>query len=151
MKDFRDSLTPETSPSREMVGKHFASGDLVRGAKMCARMGAHIEDFPTELRRGMRKLLFKKQPGYLLSFLYQYRVDIGFDIEFLLNKMLEFGDIETNFLVQVHRFQYADSFQPAIERAIQRLLDKGLVGPATAWKRKMSEIHGFDPININTR
>jgi len=147
MQDFRESLRPVVSPSRESVSEYLACGDLVRAVKMCMRTGFDIKDFPNDIQLGVRRLLRENQPGYILSFIYKYKIDVKYSIDFLLNKMLEVGDNETNFLKQVHRFRYGNLFQLEVEQAIQRLIKKGQTGSAGAWKRKMREVQGIEPLN----
>jgi hypothetical protein len=148
MRDFRKFIRPDPGPSYESVAVLFASGDLIRGAKQCARVRAEFSDFTAEIREGAKLLLYRGQAGYILSFIRKYRVDTGFDIAFLLGKMLESGDNETNFLKHVHQFRHESLFRTAVGEAILCLREKKQNGSASAWERKMSEIRGLEPIDF---
>lgn len=137
-KDFRPKLQQKDStPSatREEIARRFRKGELLKAAKLCARLGFPLSAFQASIEVGARKLYHAHQAGLVLSFMHDTGVSVGVETLPLLKAMFEVKDYH-GFLKQAHRFKVFAGIEREIDDAIEKLIDKKQVTDAEAWRRK---------------
>ena len=137
-KDFRPKLQQKDStPSatREEIDRRFRKGELLKAAKLCARLGFPLSDFQASIEAVARRLYHAHQAGLVLSFVHDTGVSVGIETLTLLKAMFEVKDYH-GFLKQTHRFKIFAGVEHEIDDAIEKLIDKKQVTDAEGWRRK---------------
>lgn len=153
-KDFRSKLQREDyapSATREEIERRFRKGELLKTAKLCARLGFPLSDFQVSIDAGARKLYHGHQAGLVLSFMFDTGMSVGIEALTLLNAMFELNDYH-GFLKQAYRVKIVTGIEREIETAIEKLIEKKQVTDAEAWRRKfqtlLSQAHKVLPDKV---
>ena len=119
MREFKPRRERGSEKSYAEIAAIIESGDFKRAYRHCRESDYPLDSFQDSLAKMGRRMLYSR-PGELVSLIYKYEIDVGYDIQSILRSQLSLKDYH-GFLKNVHRFRLLNDFGPEVEYAINSL------------------------------
>ena len=119
LREFKPKQQSPIGKGPVEIAALLEKGDFKRAYRHCRQNGYKIENFSGSLSKMGRKMVHSR-PGELASLVYSYKIDVGYDISFILQSQLNLKDYH-GFLKNVYRFGLSDDFRSEVQTAIDSL------------------------------
>ena len=131
LREFKPEQQSSVGKSPDEIAKLIEKGDFKQAIRHCRQKGYQVERFSGSLRKMGRKMVHSR-PGELASLIYKYKIDVGYDILFILSSQFNLKDYH-GFLKNVYRYGVLPDFKPEVLTSIDSLNQED---EARSWRAK---------------
>ena len=132
LREFKPKQQSAANKGPDEIAKLFENGHIKQALRLCRQKGYQAQMFSDSLHKMARKMVHSR-PGELASLLYKYKLDVGYDISFILKSQYDLRDYH-GFLKNVHRYGVSADFKSEVMTSINSLRREE---EARSWRVKL--------------